>query len=248
MLGIVKGDIRFDYLHEMIKDSVCSKDLADFLWIDRLLLPFSGVDSYLNIKQSNLNLLDILKENAVETIYTGTANDALKELCLKRHIRLVELLKLPEFTIPNARLTAYGIIDYLNRGDRAVCDQRIFLLGYGHISNSLAQLLTCYRCDFAIYTPHDIEQKFVLLDGYRLEEIEHAGKYDITINTIPKNLEVDYLLWKDKTILDVASFPYGFDLDRIQDEGIRYEIYGAIPSKFAPASAAKIIKRILEKY
>ncbi len=248
MLGIVKGDIRFDYLHEMIKDSVCSKDLADFLWIDRLLLPFSGVDSYLNIKQSNLNLLDILKENAVETIYTGTANDALKELCLKRHIRLVELLKLPEFTIPNARLTAYGIIDYLNRGDRAVCDQRIFLLGYGHISNSLAQLLTCYRCDFAIYTPHDIEQKFVLLDGYRLEAIEHAGKYDITINTIPKNLEVDYLLWKDKTILDVASFPYGFDLDRIQDEGIHYEIYGAIPSKFAPASAAKIIKRILEKY
>ena len=66
------------------------------------------------------------------------------------------------------------------------------------------------------------------------------------INTIPENLEGDYRLFSGKKILDVASSPYGFDIDQIHQLGIDYEIYSAVPSKFAPNSAAKIIERMIK--
>ena len=64
MLGIIKGDIRYEALAKMLP-SVLSGELYDFIGIDTLLLPFGGIDEYYNIKQSKLNLLDILKENDI---------------------------------------------------------------------------------------------------------------------------------------------------------------------------------------
>ena len=53
---------------------------------------------------------------------------------------------------------------------------------------------------------------------------------------------------KGKRIIDVASSPYGFDIEKINDMGLRYEIVAAIPSKFAHISAANILKKNIEKY
>ena len=113
MLGIIKGDIRYEALAKMLP-SVLSGDLYDFIGIDTLLLPFGGIDEYYNIKQSKLNLLDILKENDIKTIFVGNANSRLKEVCSHKNIRLIELLQELDFIIPNAKLTSMGIIDYLS--------------------------------------------------------------------------------------------------------------------------------------
>ncbi|MDE6661053.1 MAG: hypothetical protein K2J93_04475 [Anaeroplasmataceae bacterium] len=68
------------------------------------------------------------------------------------------------------------------------------------------------------------------------------------INTVPYNLDWDYSKLTDKRIIDVASAPYGFDINKINDYKIQYEIVGAIPSKFAYISAANIIKKYIENY
>ena len=73
-------------------------------------------------------------------------------------------------------------------------------------------------------------------------------EFDIIINTIPKVLDWDYSIFKGKRIIDVASSPYGFDIEKINDMGLRYEIVAAIPSKFAHISAANILKKNIEKY
>ncbi|MDE6584875.1 MAG: hypothetical protein K2K15_05675, partial [Anaeroplasmataceae bacterium] len=78
MLGIIQGDIRYEALSKMLPSKL-SSELYDFIGIDSLLLPFSGIDENYNIKQSKLNLLDILKENSIKTIFVGNANNKLKE-------------------------------------------------------------------------------------------------------------------------------------------------------------------------
>lgn len=244
MLGIIQGDIRYEALSKMLPSKL-SSELYDFIGIDSLLLPFSGIDENYNIKQSKLNLLDILKENSIKTIFVGNANNKLKELCSSKNIVLVELLKDLDFIIPNAKLTSMGIIDYLSTGDFAVSDQKICIVGFGNIGFTLAELLKLNDCDFSILPSNEVEEKYIRLLGYRLADIKTC---DILINTIPHNLNWDYEELKNKRVIDVASAPYGFDIDKINFFGIRYEIVGAIPSKFAYGSAAKIIKKYIEKY
>lgn len=244
MLGIIRGDIRYEALAKMLNAKI-SNELYDFLEIDALLLPFGGIDEAYNIKQSKLNLLDILKENEIKTIFVGNANNKLKELCEQKNIALIELLKLDEFIIPNAKLTSMGIVNYLSSGNLSVKDQNICIIGLGNIGFSLAELLKAYECSFSVFPGSTIEEKFIKLQGYPLADFKNS---EIIINTIPKNLDWDYTLFKNKRIIDVASAPYGFDIDKINRLGIRYEIVSAIPSKFAYISAAKIMKNIIEKY
>lgn len=247
LLGVIKGDVRYDALASMM-NVVLSKKLEDFIGIDALLLPLGGIDEYYNIKQSNLNILDIISQNTIDIIFTGTANEKLTKLCEVKKIQLVELLKESDFVIDNAKLTALGIIDYLQRQNVSVTDQRIFLMGYGYINAILAKLLKASGATFAVYTEQPMEAKFAKIEGFSVVDIPEVSNYDIVVNTIPANFKGEYISFIDKKIIDVASAPYGFDIEEIRKYGIRYEIYSAIPSKFAPLSAAKIIKRIIEKY
>lgn len=244
MLGIVKGDIRYDALATMV-DAKLSSKLVDFYGIDVLLLPFGGIDAYYNIKNSKLNILDILKFNCVKTIIVGNANNKLKDLCEVKNITLVELLKLPQFVIENAKLTSMGIIDFLQRKNLAIHDLKILIMGYGNIGYTFAELLDAYGCNFSIYPNTKEEEKYILLRGFSVTDWQD---FDIVVNTIPANIEMDYEVFKNKRILDVASAPYGFDIDKIEEYGISYEIYSAIPSKFAYISAANIIKKYIEKF
>ena len=58
MLGIIKGDIRYEYL-SFEGEYIISNELVDFYNIDELLLPFGGIDEYYNIKGSSINLRSI---------------------------------------------------------------------------------------------------------------------------------------------------------------------------------------------
>lgn len=244
MLGIIKGDVRYEALAKLMP-AILSSELYDFLDIDVLLLPFGGIDESYNIKQSKLNLLNILQENDIKTILVGNANTKLKKLCEERKIHLIELLKDYRFVIPNAKLTSMGIIEYLNKKDLAVCDQKIVIIGFGNIGFTLAELLKANDCTFSILPMNEIEEKYMYLLGYNQKDIK---EHDIIINTVPFNLDWDYSKLKGKRIIDVASAPYGFDINKINEYDIHYEIVSAIPSKFAYISAANIIKKYIEKY
>lgn len=247
MLGIVKGDVRYTYLSQLVNRSILSDRLEDFYNVHSLLLPLGGINSDYSIKQSGLNLLDILNIARIRTIYTGNANKELKELCQRQNIRLVEFLKNPEFVAENAFLTAKALLYYIHKGEKDISDFSVLVLGYGNIGFYLSKLFKAAGVRFAVYTEEVLEQKYARLEGYVLSE-EITSDYDIIINTIPKNLKVDYTRLKSSRILDVASAPYGFDLEEIMKHRLDYEIHSALPSKYAPCSAAYIIKRFIEKY
>ena len=243
MIGVIKSDNRYEYLSFLL-DCIISNELVDFYGIDELLLPFGGIDEYYNIKNSNINILDILRVNDIKAIYVGVANDKLIDLCEYKNIKLYEILKDEEFIIDNAHLTAMGIINHLSQGEKIINDYKIVVTGFGYVGYMLCRLLDANKVDFSVYTTNPIEQKFVKLLGYKITNFQD---FSIIINTIPHNIDIDYNLLKNKRIVDVASYPYGFDIEKINNMNVRYEIMSEIPDKFCPNLAAHILKKYIEK-
>ena len=112
----------------------------------------------------------------------------------------------------------------------------------------MAKLLVAYDSDFVICPNNEIEKKFILLNGYKVGEFKDLKKYNVVINTIPYNYIGDYSVFKNTEILDVASPPYGFDVDKLLSNGINYGIYSAIPSKYLLKSAVILVYKSINKY
>lgn len=242
LLGIIKGDARYEYLKS--EKVILSDEIEDFYNIDTLLLPLMGIDDKYNIKQSKLNLLDVFKYNSIKKIIVGKANTRLKEFCESKKIALYEFLNDEDYVIENAKLTAMGIIEYLNTDGVSIKDKKITIFGFGNIGFELAKMLSIYETKFDIYSTDEVENKFIKLLNYTKADFSNM---QIIINTIPSNLNWDYEIFKDKRIIDVASWPYGFDIAKINNLNIKYEILSSIPAKFYPYSAAQIIKKYIEK-
>lgn len=247
VIGVIKGDVRYNVFKG--KDNyIVSNNLNDFVNIDTLILPFSGIDSYYNIKGTNLNLVDIIRNNKIDKIFTGNSSKLLDELCSSLGIILYEFLKDDDFIISNSIYTAAGIIDYLQKSGKCVSDMCIFIMGYGNISSSLARLLEAYKAKFVIYPNNKLEKKYILLDRYEVGNISNLDKYDYIINTIPFNYLGDYSVFKGCNILDVSSSPYGFDVDKLDKTNVNYYIYSSIPSKYLCLSSGNLVYNFVKKH
>lgn len=76
----------------------------------------------------------------------------------------------------------------------------------------------------------------------------HTGDFDIIFNTVPaqvisteglKNCKEDVLL------IELASHPYGFDMDAAKGLGLKALPAPALPGKFAPKTAAQILCKVI---
>lgn len=244
MIGIIKGDIRYKYLNEMIDDSILSSNLSDFYNIDTLVLPLKGIDNDLIIFGTSINILDILNNNRIKRIIVGNANNRLKDVCNEYKISLYQFLNDVDFVLGNAKLTAKAIIYYLQDGISDISDKRILLLGYGNISYYLARLLDEYDISFKVLPMNDYERKTLMLNKINFQQ-NITNDYDIIINTVPKVFDIDLSILKGVKILDIASYPFGFDPIEIDNHKIDYHILSMLPSKYAPKSAAILIKKFI---
>ncbi|MGM9970717.1 MAG: hypothetical protein ACI35S_10030 [Anaeroplasma sp.] len=243
MIGIIKGDERFTYLHSLIDNSILSNKLEDFYNIDVLILPFKAIDENNIIQGSLINIMDLFKNNSIKYIITGNSNKWLKNLCNKYDIHLIELLKNSQFVRENAFLTAKGIISYFTNNFIEPSNHTFLLIGYGNITYYLASLLDAYKTNYYVMPTNELEEKYLLLKETKISDLK--CDCDIIINTVPSNLEIDYTLLKDKTIIDVASYPYGFNPILIDENNINYKIISAIPAKYFPLSSALLIKKYI---
>ena len=132
MIGIVKtSDKRFLYMSTYFKEGVIYSDrLEDFKDIDLLILPIGGVDRFLFVKDSAINLRDILANNNVKLIIAGKINDDLKNICQNDDIKLKSYLDEPFYAWENAKLTAYVLIKrILNDFDDSIMKLNVLILG-----------------------------------------------------------------------------------------------------------------------
>ncbi len=242
VVGIIKGDNRFTYLNKMIKNSILSDQIEDFYDIDILIIGFSGIDKNHYILGTGINLDKILENNNIKYIVTGMSNNELDKLAKMYCFNVIELMKDEGFVKDNAFLTAIGIINYLQKDDLNIASRSYLVLGYGNISFYLINLFKAYKVSYKIYPMNDFERKILSLNNEPITDTLY-GTEDIIINTVPKNHSCDYNLLVGAKIIDVASYPYGFSSDKINEYNIDYKILSKIPSIYTPKSAAELVKK-----
>ncbi len=241
MVGIIKGDCRFDYLNKIIDDSIISNELKDFYNIDVLVLPFLGIKGDYIISGTDIDIRDILKNNSIRLIITGKDKFGLLS---SFNIKVIELLHDEYFQALNGKLTAEGFINYFQNRFGSLLKYSYTIMGYGNIGVNLCKILDSLGASFSVVTNNLEERKQLILNNKCISD--DIYKNDIIINTIPCVYKYDINRLKSIKIFDLASPPYGFDVVDMDKYDIDYEICGAIPSKFDAMYAAIIIKKIIE--
>lgn len=255
LLGIIKcEDKRNDYLYEMLnkENIIFSNKLSDFFKIKAVLGPLSGFDKYLFFKNTNISLVDFYRQNPMlKYVITGIVSSELITFCHNNDIEIISLLNSDFVVKQNAFLTAEGIVRTISDNlNVSLKDLKIALIGYGNISVELEHILKGYNSKIGVLAFNTIEQKFAFLNELEIiNSIEDLKKYDIIINTVPANIIKfdDYSLLKDKSIYDIASYPYGFDLLKAKDFGLDIKVLPGIPGKMIAKSAANLLVIELKK-
>ncbi|MBQ3165130.1 MAG: hypothetical protein IJC02_11475 [Lachnospiraceae bacterium] len=240
-------------------DKAVSLELAVSL-AENLLLPIPMCKgNRINIQQQDIvvtkeDVLKYLKKG--QCVFAGCMDKVWSERAKEKGVACYDYMEEKSIAIYNSIATAEGTIaEILLSYPRNLHGIKVMVLGYGICAKTLAAKLRGLSAKVCIAARSEHALMEAYANGYckiRLEKIsEVIGEYPLIINTIParvvtrKELEsVD----KEVEIYEIASFPYGVDIDTANELGITVRICPSLPAKYAPISSAEILKQyILEK-
>ena len=145
----------------------------------------------------------------------------------------------------NARLTAEGAMMTLMRvRKRALLSSTAVITGYGRIGQEMAARL-CAMGTFVIVCARSEEQmRMAHAAGAHpvpLSRLAAACRQaDVIVNTIPAHvLGADALeaIGRDTPIVELASPPYGMDMQEAVRRGLQVCVEGGLPGRYAPMDA-----------
>lgn len=179
----------------------------------------------------------VLKENAM--IWGGPASDAEK-LTAAGYQKAAQSAA---FRIKNSVYTAEGALALaISESPFAVCESRVFVLGYGFLGKECSRLFSALGADITVYSKAPAETALADRDGFRALPLEQLAALDgaLVLNTIPfPVLDTLPVSAKDTPalLIELASIPCCTH----EIPGVRVIPGGALPSRFSPRSAAKLI-------
>lgn len=153
------------------------------------------------------------------------------------------------FLRANAEISAEAaVFETMKRVDKTLADCVIAITGYGLFGRAIARKLICMGAVVWVAARRDEQRLLAAGDGAHplpLEELHFiTPSADALINTIPAPVLAEralMLLKAGAPILELASAPYGADLSHIDRYQLSYELLPALPSHYAPVSAARAL-------
>lgn len=230
--------------------------------IDALVLPVLGTDEHGNIETHFPAGQITLQEEAIRqtketcTIFSGLANDFLKELCQRTKRTLIPYYELDEVAILNAVPTAEATLQIaMEETDFTIHRATTLITGFGRIGITIAKLFQQVGAN-VIVSCRDRAQlaraQAFGMSAVPIEQIETViNSCDICINTIPAPIITASHIQqmnKETVIIDVASRPGGVDFDEAKKLEIKAIHALALPGKYAPKTAGSIIANTIKQY
>ncbi len=147
------------------------------------------------------------------------------------------------FRVKNSVYTAEGAVALaVNETKTALCETEVLILGYGFLGKECARLFTALDAVVTIYTENPEELSAASQKGFPAKKLTNLSSLDgaVVINTIPAPV-LDRLPVSCNTtpalLIELASVPcLTKDIT-----GLRVLPARALPSRFSPESAAKLI-------
>lgn len=154
----------------------------------------------------------------------------------------------------NALISAEGAlhaamsrVDYTLRG--ALCA----VVGYGRIGQELTRLLLALGAKVHVIARREASRTQAKIDGAQAFNTAAMAEafcdVQMLFNTVPcRIIDCEHLqsLLPGALIMELASPPYGFDLEKARSLGFNAVLESGIPSRYAPRTAARLLMDHLE--
>lgn len=169
--------------------------------------------------------------------------------------RTVWLEQDEEYLAENACLTAEGALHAAMGVDgRALYGANCLVTGYGRIAWALYAMLESMNAHvFAAVRPGKSMDR-AKRDGARLMDMEQMrariGEFDYIWNTVPEcilSAEDLARIRSGAALFELASAPWGFDMEEAQRRDLWAERLSGLPGKYCPASAGRALARAVDR-
>ena len=217
----------------------------------KLNAPFARKEILIENFKKNLNGKKFFAGRILEENF-GTEENASED---KPKIQMYDLLKDDELTILNAIPTVEGAIKIaIDEREETIHESNVLVCGYGRIGKIACDRFS--KLGANVYCTARKETDLAWIREKRFipltypEVINFASKFDIIINTVPtliiRKEEIDAFK-KDVLLIELASMPGGFDKEYIKQKELKLITAPGIPGKEMPKTAAKYIKKVIDK-
>lgn len=172
-------------------------------------------------------------------IFSGKTNEEWKGILKENTVYYY--LEDEEFIWQNALLTAEAFVASFYQTKQAISGKRFIITGFGRVAKTLGHLLRSIGAEVAIAVRSEVQLNEAKAFRYEAHYLSDVGeiKADYFINTIPaKWLDTGLNEKIHIPIYDLASYP-GCLQDGVEREN--YELLPALPGKFFPQDAAKLL-------
>lgn len=153
-----------------------------------------------------------------------------------------------DFQTQNAIPTAEGALQLaMENTDITINKSRCMVLGYGRIGKLLSAMLKNMGAQVTVCARNPKDLSMAKARGFEvmhINRLDNMDRFDIIFNTVP-NVVMDSVVLgntrKNVLIIDLASKPYGTDMEAAEKLGRRVIIASGLPGKVAPKTAGKIL-------
>lgn len=169
--------------------------------------------------------------------------------------RSVNPLQDEGFLMANANLTAEGAIARaMQRPGRALLDATVLVAGFGRIAQALttrlcamgAFVIVCARSEAQMRRAHAMGAHPVPLSALN----SAAAQAEVVFNTIPArvfSVEALTAIRHESLYIELASEPYGADLDHARSMGVTVALESGLPGRYAPRDAGAALFEALQR-
>lgn len=149
------------------------------------------------------------------------------------------------FLIKNSRLTAQGTLRLiLENTDKDLLSLKCAVLGYGRCGRAICKSLSANGIKTVSVSRKPYSAVLAENDGIEAvqynEFYDKISDFDVIVNTVPHNIlgkSSTEKLTKRNLYIEIASKPYGFNINETDKYNFRYILAESLPGRFTPSSA-----------
>lgn len=210
---------------------------------------FGALNAPFALKQQSASaLVGTLPKNTV--LIGGRLTPSIKARA-DRISEIYDIMHQPEFVVGNAAITAEAAVNLLmNASEKAVCDMKVLVIGWGRIGKLVSKKLHALGTDTVVLSQNPEARALAQAVGHKTCSalpIELRQSFDAVINTAPAQV-LDSLegFRASCMMLELASAPGGINMAEAQLRGLNYTAAPGLPGRYAPESAARLIHSTLQ--
>lgn len=260
LISLIGGDSRFIYTAEKLKSlghtvlwALNGQDtttLEQAASADLFVLPTpvsrDGVTLNAPLCENKINLCDLLSKLDDNKLLLG----GITKIDRKNYY---DYYNDQAFLYKNSAITAEGAIcAAIENTNHSLYGSRVLVVGYGHLGKALCKRLNYFECSLCASARKHSDFEQICNLGINcvntLELSDVINEFDVIINTVPFCVLDSQVLKnakKDALFIELASAPYGIDLDYAKEHSLNVHVLPALPSRCAPKSAGEIIAQTI---